>query len=141
MLIQNIKIATDALVFSKGEELQILLIKRKNYPDIGKWAFPGGFVEDDEDLEAAAIRELEEETSLKVPSMTQLYTFGKPGRDPRGRTVSVIYYTFVNARDTAVVGQDDAAHAEWVNVKDITDMAFDHKMILDFALEAMKGLM
>ncbi len=139
MLIQNIKIAADALVFSKGEELQILLIKRKNYPDIGKWAFPGGFVEDDEDLEAAAIRELEEETSLKVPSMTQLHTFGKPGRDPRGRTVSVIHYAFTNAAETTVVGQDDAAHAEWVNVKDITDMAFDHKMILDFALDVLAG--
>lgn len=139
MLLQNIKITTDALVFSgSGHNLQLLLIERGNEPDKGLWAFPGGFVEDDEELEAAAIRELEEETGLKIPAMTQLHTFGKPGRDPRGRTVSVVYYAFTDAAAHSVLGADDAAKAAWVYVKDITVLAFDHKEVLDFALSALQ---
>ena len=135
---QNIRLTTDALVFSKnGGHLQLLLIERGNEPFKGMWAFPGGFVEDDEDLEPAAIRELHEETGLLLPGLKQLHTFGTPGRDPRGRTVSIVYYALVNAEDHAVKGGDDAAHAQWVNVKDIAAMAFDHKEILDFALQAL----
>jgi len=142
MLIQNIKVAADAMVFAKGaEHLQLLLIKRKNDPFKGMWALPGGFVEDDEELEAAAIRELEEETGLKLPAMKQLYTFGKVGRDPRGRTISVTYYGFVNAGEHEVKGNDDAAEARWVNVKDITDMAFDHIEVLEFALQELVDLL
>jgi len=138
MLVQNIKIAADAMVFSNGGEyLQLLLIKRKNDPFKGMWALPGGFVEDDEELEAAAIRELEEETRLKLSAMKQLHTFGKVGRDPRGRTVSATYYAFVNAADHKVEGNDDAAEAKWVNVKDITEMAFDHMEVLEFALQQL----
>ena len=138
MLFQNIKIAADALVFSTSSgQLQLLLITRKNEPFRGMWAFPGGFVEDDEDLEAAACRELEEETGLKLSSMQQLYTFGKPGRDPRFRTVSIIYTAMTDAAAHKVAGADDAADARWINVNDINEMAFDHKMILEFALEKL----
>jgi 8-oxo-dGTP diphosphatase len=138
MLNQNIKLTVDALVFCKENgHLQLLLIKRKNYPDIGKWAFPGGFVEDDEDLESAAIRELEEETGLKLKAMRQLHTFGKPGRDPRGRTVSVVFYAITDSPDTRVAGADDAAEAAWINVKDITELAFDHMEILSYALQTI----
>ena len=118
-----------------GEDLELLLIKRGNEPFKGMWAFPGGFIEDDEDLEPAARRELEEETGLKVESMKQLYTIGTPGRDPRGRTVSVVYYTFVDARSNSVKGDDDAAEAGWVYVKDITALAFDHMEVLQYALK------
>jgi 8-oxo-dGTP diphosphatase len=137
MLIQNIKLAADALVFTGDKEnLQLLLIKRKNDPCKGMWALPGGFVEDDEELEAAAIRELEEETGLKVPAMTQLYAFGRVGRDSRGRTVTVTYYTTI-AAPLPVSGQDDAAEAHWVAVKDITALAFDHMEMLQMALERL----
>jgi 8-oxo-dGTP diphosphatase len=140
MLIQNIKITVDAMIFSGvGADMQLLLIKRGNDPDKGMWAIPGGFVEDDEDLEPAAIRELEEETGLRVPHMTQLYTIGTPGRDPRGRTVSVVYYAFVNAAEHTVKGADDAAEAEWVYVKDITALAFDHMEVLKYALSVVKN--
>jgi 8-oxo-dGTP diphosphatase len=104
------------------------------------WAFPGGFVEDDEELEAAAKRELHEETGLLLSSMTQLHTFGKVGRDPRGRTVSVVYYSFTNDAHK-VEGADDAAEAAWINIKDITALAFDHMEILDFALDVLKSRM
>jgi len=135
---QNIKLTTDSLIFSKGEHLQLLLIERGHEPNKGMWAFPGGFIDDGEDLEASALRELEEETGLKLPGMTQLHTFGKPGRDPRGRTVSIVYYAITNAKDHQVKGGDDAAAAKWVNVKDITALAFDHMEILQFALEALR---
>jgi 8-oxo-dGTP diphosphatase len=142
MLNQNIKVAADAMVFSKGSKhLQLLLIKRGNDPFKGMWALPGGFVEDDEELETAAIRELEEETGLKLPAMNQLHTFGKVGRDPRARTVSVTYYGFVNVGEHKVKGSDDAAEARWVNVKDITEMAFDHIEVLEFALQELGDLL
>jgi len=135
MLIQNIQVATDAIVLSgKGANMRVLLIKRKYDPYKGMWALPGGFVEDDEELEAAAIRELEEETGLKVDAMQQLYTFGKVGRDTRGRTITVTYYTVLPHADNSVAGADDAAHAEWVAVKDITELAFDHMEMLEMAL-------
>ena len=136
---QNIKIAADSLVFSKSNgQLQLLLIERGNEPFKGMWAFPGGFVEDDEDLEAAALRELHEETGMELHTMKQLHTFGTPGRDPRGRTVSVVYYAVVDADEHSVKGGDDAAAASWVNVKDITALAFDHKEVLNFALQLLK---
>jgi len=137
MLIQNIKVAVDAVVFAgKGQDLQLLLIKRKNDPYKGMWALPGGFVEDDEELDTAAMRELEEETGLKVNAMTQLYTFGRVGRDSRGRTVTVTYYTSIDS-STPVAGADDATEAAWVPVKDITALAFDHMEMLQMALERL----
>ena len=136
---QNIKLAADALVFSKaGGHLQLLLIERGNDPFKGLWAFPGGYVENDEDLEPAAIRELHEETGMQLAAMKQLCAVGTPGRDPRGRSVSVIYYAIVDASTHNVKGGDDAAAAKWVNVKDITTLAFDHKAILDYALQQLK---
>lgn len=126
------------MVFSgKGDALQLLLVRRKYEPYKGMWAIPGGFVEDDEELEAAAIRELEEETGLKVPAMTQLHTFGKVGRDSRGRTVTVTYYAFADAATQPVQGGDDAAAAAWVYVKDITELAFDHMEMLDMAMKTV----
>lgn len=141
MLIQNIKLAADAMVFSgNGSGLQLLLIKRKNEPFKGMWAIPGGFVEDDEDLETAAIRELEEETGVRVPSMTQLHTFGKPGRDPRGRTVTVTYWTIADAHYNPAQGSDDAAEAHWVEVASISQLAFDHDEMLEMALRTLPEL-
>ncbi len=135
---QDIKLTTDALVFSKsGGQLQLLLIKRKNMPDQGMWAFPGGFVENDEELEAAAIRELHEETGLQLSAMKQVHTFGKVGRDSRFRTVSVVYYAFTDANEHKVAGNDDAADARWINVSEITELAFDHKQILEFVLQEL----
>jgi 8-oxo-dGTP diphosphatase len=136
MINQNIKLAADAIVFCPGATgLQVLLITRKNDPFKGMWAIPGGFVEDDEELQAAAIRELEEETGLRVPTMTFLGVYGKVGRDPRGRTVTVTYYTTL-PEAAAVAGNDDAADARWIPVSEITALAFDHMEMLQMALAA-----
>lgn len=133
-----IDVAADALVFSRdGGHLQILLVKRRDEPFKGEWAFPGGFVNYGENLEAAAIRELREETGVKLHTMTQLHTFGTPGRDPRGHTISVVHYAFVSIKDHVVIAGDDAEDAHWVNVKDIKSLAFDHMEILEFALQAL----
>lgn len=134
---QNITVAADAVVFRKlGNKLQLLLIKRGNDPFKGMWALPGGFVEDDEELETAAIRELEEETGLKLSSLKQLHAFGKVGRDPRGRCISITHYAIVDS-DHEVAGGDDAAHAEWVNLEEITELAFDHMEVLEFAVREL----
>lgn len=126
------------MVFSTRGELQLLLVKRKNDPGKDMWALPGGFVNDNEELEAAAIRELQEETGMKMAALTQLHTFGKVGRDTRGRTVSIVYYGFATAAEHPVQGGDDAAEAHWVNVKSITEMAFDHMDVLNHALKALE---
>ncbi len=134
MIIQNIKVTVDAIVFRKNiSEWQLLLVKRKFDPCKGMWALPGGFVEDDEELEDAAMRELEEETGLKLTAMTQMHTFGKIGRDARGRNITVAYYAIVDGVDQSVKGADDADEASWVNVADIKELAFDHMDMLVMA--------
>jgi 8-oxo-dGTP diphosphatase len=138
MLKQNIKVAADAIVLAgHGHERSLLVIKRRFPPYEGMWAIPGGFVEDNEDLEDAAIRELEEETGLRVATMEQLYTFGKPGRDARGRTITVTYYTVIH-EPQPVKGADDAAEAAWVPVKDITALAFDQMEMLQMVLKRLQ---
>jgi len=93
----EIKVAVDAIVFgySKNEGVSILLIQRKYPPFKNAWAIPGGFVLPDESLEEAVRRELREETGIEVNYLEQLYTFGDPDRDPRGRTLSVAYYALL----------------------------------------------
>lgn len=136
---QNIKVTVDAVIFTYQDgELQVLLIQRKNDPFQGQWALPGGFVEDDEDLDTAATRELEEETSLKTDHLQQLYTFGKPDRDPRGRAISVAYFTLVDHTEVKLKAATDAADTRWFKVKDLPALAFDHAEILSKALEAFQ---
>ncbi|MFD2602832.1 NUDIX domain-containing protein [Flavobacterium suzhouense] len=135
MRTSKIFVTVDAVVFRKsnaGNEL--LLIKRKNEPFKGKWALPGGFVDEGEDLAVAAKRELLEETGLVVGSLEQLGAFGKPGRDPRSHTVSIAYSGFAEA-DAQAVGADDADEAEWFAVSALPELAFDHADIIQLALE------
>jgi 8-oxo-dGTP diphosphatase len=105
----------------------IVLIKRKN-PPYG-WAIPGGFVDYGESLEKAAVREAEEETSLKVNLIRQFHTYSDPARDPRQHTVSTV---FIASASGEPHGQDDAAEAAVFTEKEVPDeMAFDHRSILD----------
>ncbi|MEO6522063.1 MAG: NUDIX hydrolase [Mucilaginibacter sp.] len=94
---QNIKVAVDAVVFgyTSKEGLSVLLIKRNIQPFKNSWALPGGLVGDQESLEEAIQRELKEETGVNINYLEQLYSFGKPGRDPRNRVISITYYGLV----------------------------------------------
>jgi len=124
-------LTVDAIVFVKhGGSASVVLIERGREPFKNKWALPGGFIEMDETLETASKRELFEETGLKVDQMTQFKTFDAIGRDPRHRTISVVYFAELNEIQQ-VKGGDDASKAEWFPVTDLPELAFDHRQILD----------
>ena len=109
---------------------EILLIKRLHEPFISQWALPGGFVEIDEDLKDGAERELYEETGLSDIELHQFNTFGKPGRDPRGRTISVVYHGKLADNSVKIKAGDDAAEAEWFEMERLPELAFDHGVII-----------
>ena len=134
-------VTADAVVFRKNNknEWEVLLIKRKNEPFAGMWALPGGFMDMNETTLETAKRELEEETGLKDVDLKQLYTFDTIGRDPRGRTVSVTYYGTTDMNHSVVKGGDDAAEARWFNVKDLPELAFDHREPIRMALERIEN--
>lgn len=125
-------VTVDCIVFCRFEnKKQILLILRKNEPFIGTWALPGGFVDMDENLDAAAQRELYEETGLRCQTLKQFRTYGTPDRDPRGRTISVVFYAEVsNADKQKIVAGDDASDAGWFNIQQLPKLAFDHQQII-----------
>jgi 8-oxo-dGTP diphosphatase len=130
---QNIAITVDAVIIADiNNQLKVLLIKRKNEPFKELWALPGGFLEEDEELEAGAKRELKEETGLEVASMEQIKTFGTLGRDPRGRTLSIAFLARIR-EEQEVNGADDAAEAKWFNLNELPKLAFDHLEILNSA--------
>lgn len=110
-------IFTEKKVHEEKNQLQILLVKRKDHPCIGKWAIPGGFVNMDEDIEAAALRELKEETNVDDVYLEQLYTFGDVGRDPRDRIISVSYVALVDYDKLKPKAGDDAAEVAWFRVE------------------------
>jgi 8-oxo-dGTP diphosphatase len=133
-------VTVDCVVFGLDEQdLKILLIQRGFEPFKGSWAIPGGFVNTDESLEEAALRELKEETGVQDVFLEQLYTFGDVIRDPRKRIVTVAYYVLVNLRDHTIRAATDASNAAWFSVDDIPRLAFDHGRIVDTALRRLRG--
>ena len=132
-------VTVDAAVcaFFEGKA-RLLLIQRKHEPFQGRWALPGGFVEMEEDLPQAAARELAEETGLKDVPLEQLHTFGRPGRDPRGRTITVVYFGIAGQNPPPAKAADDAAQVQWFDISDLPPMAFDHDEIVRCAIERLK---
>jgi 8-oxo-dGTP diphosphatase len=129
-------VTVDCVVFAEAEDKDkaLLLVKRKNPPFAGSWAFPGGFVDMDEGLEKAALRELEEETGISTVALTQIHCFGDPERDPRGRTITVVYAG--NLSETVEpVANDDASEAAWFPLSELPPLAFDHGLILEHVLQ------
>ena len=133
-------LTVDVVIFTlRGERLQVLLVRRAGEPFEGCWALPGGFVQETESLEAAAARELEEETGLGEAYLEQLYTYGNPGRDPRGRVVTVAYFALLPAdAPLRAEGGSDAAEARWFSVEEKPVLAFDHAEIVDYALRRLR---
>ena len=132
-------VTVDVVIFTLREnDLQVLLIKRRHPPFESMWAIPGGFVEIDESLEKAALRELEEETDVRDVYLEQLYTFGEPDRDPRGRTITVAYFAVAPADAVKPRAGDDATEACWWSTGDLPPLAFDHAEILSYAIKRLR---
>lgn len=130
-------VTVDIVLFTLRERrLHVLLIRRLGTPFEGSFALPGGFVLENESLDAAAQRELQEETGVVAGSekvyLEQLYTFGEPGRDPRGRVVTVAYYALVPNSQVLKAGTD-AADAAWFAVDELPPLAFDHTAVIEYA--------
>lgn len=138
-------VAVDLAIFTiKNDKLCALLIKRGGHPEKGKWALPGGFVNQDESVDEAAQRELAEETGLKNMKyyLEQLKTYGSPNRDKRGYVVSIAYAALVPNMEEPEAG-DDAAEAKFVPVDEIFadgfELAFDHRQIIIDGLERVRA--
>lgn len=129
-------VTVDAILI--GNRQSVLLIERGRDPFKGRWALPGGFIDMDESLETACQREVEEETGLRVGELKQFKTYGAVNRDPRHRTISVVFYAFLNEEMDAYAG-DDAAKAQWFPLDQLPELAFDHQQILaEFKTEILK---
>lgn len=138
-------VTTDCVLFCQDNgSWKVLLIERGGEPFKGRWAFPGGFLEENEAAEDGAKRELQEETGLTGIRLRQLHTLTTPGRDPRGWTISIAYWAVLpgpgetGLRGYEVHGADDAARAEWFNVADVPPLAFDHDELLRMALQELR---
>jgi len=133
-------LTVDCVIFGFDEgELKVLLIERGGEPFKGRWALPGGFVAMGESLDAAARRELVEETGVRDVYLEQLYTFGDVGRDPRGRVVSVAYYALVRLDQYALRADTDARRVAWFEADDLPPLAFDHATIVAMATERLRA--
>lgn len=133
-------VTTDVVIFTLSEEsLKVLLIRRAGAPFQDHWALPGGFVEIDEDLEACALRELEEETGVTGVFLEQLYTFGAPGRDPRERVITVAYYALVPIDRLHLRAASDAREVAWFRCDALPTLAFDHAEIVRMAQQRLSA--
>lgn len=129
-------VTVDAILVSSAR--MVLLIERGREPYKGKWALPGGFIDMDESLETACLRELQEETGIVIDEVKQFKAYGAVGRDPRHRTISVVFYAFIEKEQPALAG-DDAAKARWFSLNELPELAFDHGQILEeFKAEVLK---
>ena len=135
-------LTVDCVIFGLDldeQSLTVLLIERDVEPFQGYWAIPGGFVRSEETLLEAASRELAEETGITDVFLEQLFTFGDPGRDPRGWVVSVAYYALVSPEKYHIVASTDARQAQWFPVDSLPRLPFDHAKILKTALDRIRG--
>jgi 8-oxo-dGTP diphosphatase len=130
-------VCVDMVVLRKAiSTTELLLIKRLNDPFKNHWALPGGFIEMDEDLIDSAYRELEEETHITQIELKQLKTYGTPERDPRGRTISVVFGGYLDSGQEAQAG-DDAKETQWFSVDELPPLAFDHQLIIEESLKIL----
>ena len=133
-------VSADILVFRRGaKSWEILLIQRKNPPYQSCWALPGGFIDRHEDSLTCAKRELKEETHLVCDKLFEFGAFTAPGRDPRGRTATVAYYTFLTKKSGEPQADDDAEALKWFPLRRLPELAFDHKEIISKGIKAARA--
>lgn len=131
-------VTTDIVIYTiRQDALKVLLIKRALEPFRGRWALPGGFVQLDESLEEGARRELREETGLEGVYLEQLYTFGRPDRDPRERVITVAYYALIPSDRIELKAATDAEGVGWFGIGELPVLAFDHDRILNMARQRL----
>ncbi len=140
-MLQNIRIAVDAVVFGhQNGKLYVLLIRQKFGSEKAYWALPGGLVHDDEPLIDAVKRELQEETNVAVNYLEQLYTFGDDiFRDSRNRVISVAYFALIDPSKTIIKAATDAENVQWCPVDEVPTLAFDHNLIITAAFNRLKA--
>jgi len=131
-------VTADIIIFTiKSGELRVLLVKRKVAPFKDKWVIPGGFVHLDQSLEDAAKLKLEEKTGVKDVYLEQLYTFGDPKRDPRGRVITICYFALISS-ENLVLKKDGEYDVQWFSIEKLPQLGFDHKQILEYAIKRLK---
>lgn len=132
-------VTVDVLIFTVQEnKLKIILVKRAIEPFKGSWAIPGGFVRKNESLEEAALRELSEETGVRDVYLEQLYSFGDPKRDPRGRVITVSFLALLPSENLKLKGSTDVTDAKWFALDELPTLAFDHKKIVEYAIGRLR---
>jgi len=133
-------VSVDAIVFGFfRNKAKVLLVRRGDEPFKGKWALPGGFVEMEEELEEAVVRELSEETGLVDVPLEQMHTFGDVGRDPRGRQITIVFMGIATKGLTRIKAGDDAAEVRWFDIEKLPkDLAFDHNEVIEFGIIKLK---
>ena len=133
-------IAVDVVLLTiQDGTLKVLLVKREHPPHRKAWALPGGMVDHEESVDSAALRELQDKTSIGSIYLEQLYTFGEPVRDPRGRVITVAYYALVNWQPFQLKARAGTSRVDWFAVKRLPALAFDHQRIIDYALERLRN--
>ncbi len=135
----GLPVTVDTVIFTVIDHtLQVLLVKRREEKFVGQWSLPGGFVPTDEALDECALRELQAATGVRDVYLEQLYTFGEPGRDTRGRVVSVAYVALIAADCCPMVPNELEAEARWWPVYELPELAFDHPRMIEVALERVR---
>ena len=135
-------LTVDAFILNYSQKkLSLLLIQRRDDPYKGAWAFPGGFVDENEPVENAMERELKEETGLEINPLHQIYVASETGRDPRGWTVSVVFLGFSKGNNINIKPGDDAKAAQWFPLDSLPKLAFDHSDITGKVIMKLKQVL